>query len=278
MKTVNDTIKGRILLAGDVHGVLHSYAFDMVAEKLADWIGKTPDPINVILMGDVGLGFPNDPDGRESLDTLSRFGEDFGVEWWLIRGNHDNPSVWQNGDDHVHVHLLDQGYCVLNDKLAYILPGGLSVDKAMRVEGRDWWPGEEVVLEYLQNLDGVANEDSIWKQGIISDVVEVDIILSHTGPKPPSLPPLWQTCWKNVADEAAREQEVLSVAGRTLWPSKWYYAHFHTENLVRHTMLMGRPDAFNTKGYGIKECECNALPVGAVIDITAYTVETNTNN
>lgn len=277
MKTVNE-IKGRILLAGDVHGILHSYAFDMVAERLSQWIGGSADPLNVVLLGDVGLGFPNDPDGRESLDTLSRFGEDFGVEWWLIRGNHDNPSIWRNGDDHIHVHLLDQGYCVLNDKLAYILPGGLSVDKSMRTEGMDWWADEGVTLDCLHGIGTVEGADRTWQQNVASDVVEPDIILSHVGPKPPSLRPIWQTCWSSVAVEANQEQEVLATVGRTLWAGKWYYAHFHTENISRHLMLMGRPDDFESCGYSLKECECNALPIGAVIDITDETIEQDRND
>jgi len=84
----------------------------------------------VIQVGDLGLGLRA---GLNEYTNLKQFGVDY-----FIRGNHDNPEMCRNHP----AYLGDYGF---DTKLGiFFMSGAQSIDKAIRTEGIDWWPDEQL--------------------------------------------------------------------------------------------------------------------------------------
>jgi predicted phosphodiesterase len=121
-------------LIGDVHGYYDRY------KKI---LKESPYP--TIQVGDMGVGFrryyidgavayrPNPPYDL-MVETDARF----------IRGNHDNPETCRK-----HTQWIMDG--TFENGVMYI-GGALSIDKAYRTEGYDYWSDEELSQEDLEDL------------------------------------------------------------------------------------------------------------------------------
>lgn len=131
---------GRWTLLGDVHGKLSR-------------IPKLDH--GIIQVGDMGLGFC--ARDQEGLRVGGR------GDLWFIRGNHDNPARCRTMPNY----LGDWG----GDSSLFWLGGAWSIDRAWRVEGRDWWPDEEV--GYLAGCDALTAYIAAKPR----------VMISHDGPE-----------------------------------------------------------------------------------------------
>lgn len=103
---------------------------------------------NSIQVGDMGVGFFREnawdgeliPYANPPYDRMVEGGHRF------IRGNHDNPNVCKR-----HTQWIPDG--TIEDGVMFI-GGALSIDRAMRVEGRSWWAEEELNYGELNDLAG----------------------------------------------------------------------------------------------------------------------------
>lgn len=87
----------------------------------------------IIQLGDVGLGFH----GCKGLKLLPK-------HFRFFRGNHDNPAV-------IRKHPRFMGEYGVDPRTGVFFVGGAgSIDRHLRVEGRDWWPDEELSMSQLQ--------------------------------------------------------------------------------------------------------------------------------
>jgi len=118
-------------LIGDVHGKFDRY------KKIINGSERS------IQIGDMGVGFysygfdrelrpSTNPPHAEMVKHNSRF----------IRGNHDNPNVCKK-----HSQWIKDG-TVENDVM--FIGGAVSIDKAWRTEGLDYWSDEECSYNDLQ--------------------------------------------------------------------------------------------------------------------------------
>jgi hypothetical protein len=198
----------KIMVLGDVHGRWRS-----LNELIA---GTGPDII--LQCGDFGYfprlarpdgGRPNDPTGR--LTTRAR------VHW--CDGNHEdhetlamlreNLGEGRRGSFEVATNVFwqDRGSTLtLPDGRVVLFMGGAdSIDKKLRLNGRDWFPGELISMGDIMALpDG-----------------PVDIVISHTCPSRFRLP---------VPDaEKARDpsRKLLDEVFERYRPSLWYFGHWH---------------------------------------------------
>ncbi len=122
-----------IRFIGDVHGQYRRYG------KI---IADAPTSIQI---GDLGVGFHNAGSPREGQfgshppnDAMVRGGHRF------IRGNHDSPRACR-----AHSQWIADGH--FEDGMMFV-GGALSVDRALRAEGYDWWPGEELSIAELKRM------------------------------------------------------------------------------------------------------------------------------
>lgn len=121
-----------MLFIGDVQGRY---------ERYRQIIAGAPRSIQV---GDLGVGLcpPKGADADEyselPLDAMIRGNHRF------IRGNHDNPTGCR-----AHSQWIADGHF---ENGVMFLGGALSVDRALRTEGYDWWPDEELSAAELKRL------------------------------------------------------------------------------------------------------------------------------
>lgn len=123
---------------GDVHG------------KFSLYLALTDTCEESIQVGDFGVGF-----GIEAPIA--------GRNHRFIRGNHDNP---EECNDHV-LYLGDWG----TYKGIFFAGGAFSIDRACRVEGRDWWRNEE--LTYKQMMEA----------GDLYVKTKPDVVVTHCCPR-----------------------------------------------------------------------------------------------
>ena len=109
----------------------------------------------------------------------------------LVDGNHENFGVinsypveeWSGGRVHVIrrneegepkiIHLMRGQVYEIEKRKIFTFGGGYSVDKAMRVPRRSWWPQEMPTDEEMKEaVDNITNHQ-----------FEVDFILTHTAPE-----------------------------------------------------------------------------------------------
>lgn len=104
-----------IVLVGDAHG-----KFDKLAEVCDNFADRT-----ILVIGDVGLGFPRQPPGDPLPPNVFHF-----------RGNHDNPIVCK-----AHPRFtMDYGMW----KGLFIVGGAASIDAKWRTPGISWWADEQL--------------------------------------------------------------------------------------------------------------------------------------
>lgn len=162
-----------IYITGDTHGELEINRLKLIKGKVGD---------TVIICGDFGLVIQN-----EQSET-----EKYWLNWLrnkpfttcFVRGNHENHDKldllpteerWKNvvGVVCENVYELKTGsiYEIENKKI-FVFGGAESLDRAYRIQGVSWWPGEipsvKIFNEAYDNLDAVNRK--------------VDVVVSHTVP------------------------------------------------------------------------------------------------
>lgn len=243
-------INGVVRLIGDIHGNAASIPAD---DTHAD---------HYIFLGDVGLGFRNILGDEELSDmyekthylrffkdlhtlTIEGSGGNKDVHIWFIRGNHDNPGYWKNTSrvwgeiyDQLppeiksHIHFIEDETISINGEDWFVLGGGVSIDIYRRTEGYSYWKDEEI-----RQPVGFENANLVG-------------ILSHVGPKPPSIKErgtalvdrLVEITGQSLRDSIDREARILDSLYQQMHPKKWIYAHWHvgetfTENGCSHVVL-----------------------------------------
>lgn len=162
---------------GDVHG------------KFSAYIAVAEEADESIQVGDFGVGFGID------APVIS-------LNHCFIRGNHDNPE-----DCNTHVSYLGE-YGMY--KGIFFAGGGYSIDRAMRVEGRDWWPNEQLTWKQMANAGHIYVKE------------RPNIVVSHM-------------CPMSVEDEVFnfrygyRNPTHAFLDSLLLWhkPKLWVFGHYH---------------------------------------------------
>ena len=191
-------INGPTIVVGDIHGSLDW-----------DFSKNLPDKCNIILLGDVGIGFRHN-----TLYMLSHDLKDFNL--FLIRGNHDDPSYWEDAPYTVgrNITFLPDGYITINGELYLIKGGGISVDKNMahRIAYETWWPEEVVDFKLHTRCKKVKG------------------LLTHSGLTPTILvgKKISQPDFDGKIQEYInKEQDLWETIIKRYKPEVWYHGHFH---------------------------------------------------
>lgn len=181
-------------IIGDVHGKFGRYR---------ELIRDVPFSIQA---GDMGVGFRALRGGE--IKTLANPPFDAMTEGrhLFIRGNHDNPSVCQQ-----HAYWIRDGSTV--DGI-YCLGGAVSIDRAWRTEGLDWWPDEECSYADLQDMiDDYA-------------AIKPEVVITHDCPASVANEILAAFNMRKIEDGSVTRQaleQMLSVHQ----PRAWYFGHWH---------------------------------------------------
>lgn len=249
---------GRLVVAGDWHGDLR-WARGVV-EQLP---GLLPDeaPRRIIQLGDFGFrpfGYP--------LVKLSVALAEAGAELWFVDGNHEDWGALAAKAVPVEggfaqlargIYWAPRGTRWTWHGRTWLAAGGaVSVDRALRNPGVDWWPEEEMTAAQ-------ASE--------IADGGPADVVVAHDCPAkvdlklPPVLPSFgWAP---GDLNHSAEHRELMWALAYAVKPTTWIHGHYH---------LFHRTTA--DLGYGPVEVtglDCNSTFAGnySVLDTRTMTWE-----
>lgn len=178
-------------IIGDVHGKFRRYR---------EIIRDVPFSIQV---GDMGVGFRNrfgEPSANPPFDAMSEGRHLF------IRGNHDNPEVCRQ-----QRYWIPDGSTVEG---IYCLGGAVSIDKAWRTEGLDWWPDEECSYAELERVvDDYA-------------AIKPEIVVTHECPESVANEIL-AAFNKIKIEDGSRTRQALEMMLHKHQPRHWFFGHWH---------------------------------------------------
>jgi len=227
---------GRIIIAGDWHGntkwALH--VIWMAKEVLAD-----EDPRVILHLGDFGI-WPG-PAGREYRDQVTMALEQADADLLFVDGNHEDftrlaaeehsqlsaelesgpppPGPVPVGSGlrglKARVSWLPRGYrWSWHGRTWLALGGGVSVDRAIRTEGENWWPQEEITSEQAACVIADGAADVMVTHDCPSGV-------RHSFPPPPSF---WDA--RDLARSDAHRERLQQIVD-AVRPSHLMHGHLH---------------------------------------------------
>lgn len=177
---------------GDVHGRFSTY------KKI---IYTATESIQV---GDMGVGFI-DPTGEEAY-TNPPFHAMAKGNHRFIRGNHDNPRE-----------CLRHKFCIRDghyENGTMFIGGGLSIDRALRVEGYTWWRNEEVSHPAFLDICNYYN------------TMKPKIMVTHDCPEIIADEVL-RSINKAKCDDPSRTRQAFQSMWEGHKPDLWIFGHWH---------------------------------------------------
>lgn len=131
---------GRVIVAGDWHGNA-GQAVRVISA--AHGLRRSEGRPLIVHLGDYGI-WPG-AFGAAYQAVVRDACELYGVRIWFIDGNHDDFTQLEKFRDGDPVRWLPRGTrWNWHGRTWLALGGGVSLDRAIRKEGRDWWPEEEI--------------------------------------------------------------------------------------------------------------------------------------
>jgi hypothetical protein len=206
----------RIGVAGDWHGNT-AWATRAVARMAAALSG----PRIIVQLGDFGI-WPG-PDGQAYLSALDQALAAADAELWFVDGNHEDftqlaalrPGPDGRSQVRERIWHLPRGHrWRWHDRTWLALGGAVSLDRAGRTAGRDWWPEEEITVQQAGAVMAAGPADVMVTH-------ECPAGIDHTFPPPP---PEWAAAdlRRNDAHRALMREVVLAVR-----PHWLMHGHLH---------------------------------------------------
>lgn len=200
-----------LYVVGDVHGQYKELIF-----RITQRYGIKDS--NVLVLGDFGIGFDKTMPNLYSWSEKRL--EDNNIEVDVLRGNHDNPEYFDGEHDYPRLKFLkDHEVYNLANHEVYIIGGANSTDieykdelgrDRKRIEGVDWWAGEDIVRK-TENLP-----------------LKVDIIASHSAPLTfEPIPERQDQTSEEQYEKILRERKYLDTVLKNMRADYWYYGHYH---------------------------------------------------
>jgi predicted phosphodiesterase len=209
MKILNE--KNALIFLGDNHGAWNSMLFDIDKNRIEN--------AYIISVGDLGIGFEQSEEYKDKLyNGLNSFFEEKNINFYGIRGNHDDPKFFK-GDDRIQLSNFEmiEDYSIFQygDKKIQLIGGAISIDRTGRQEGVSYWEDEGVVFdkEKLQR---------------------VDIMVTHTAPSwcfPQQFNEMvygWAREDAYLIKDLSDERSVMDEIFKVCQPRFHVYGHFHS--------------------------------------------------
>ncbi len=216
---------GNLLFLGDIHGNFNHVDYLLRQRNMKDTV--------VVQVGDFGVGFKIKQEMHTLKILASKLAKNNNV-MYAIRGNHDDPSLFDNG-------WIEDTICLVDDwtilelnvenhyKRIFCFGGAISIDRLDRKEfeekynTKEWWPGETARFD----------------DGLTDQVKDVDIIVTHTAPEwcePYIFSPLvykYAAQDLHLLENLQNERRQMSYMFDVIYDNnretlkKHYYGHFH---------------------------------------------------
>jgi hypothetical protein len=226
-----ERVPGRIGVAGDWHG---NTAWATRAVRKMAALLPADGPRVIVQLGDFGI-WPG-PAGQEYLARLDAALAEAGAELSFVDGNHEDftqlARLQPGPDGRAQVterifHLPRGHRWRWHGREWLALGGAVSLDRAVRTEGVDWWPEEEITLR---------------QAGSVIEAGPADVMVTHECPAGiehdfPPPPPWWSQAdlRRSDAHRGLLREVVLGVRPRWLM-----HGHLHL-SYQRRVDLGGGP-------------------------------------
>ena len=214
MMPLSETVPGfagpqKIIVAGDWHGST-GWAVRIIRMAGRKLRGE-PDPL-IISLGDFGI-WPG-TGGAAFQAAVREACADHGVRIWFIDGNHEDFTQLEKFRDGDPRWLPRGTRWNWHGRTWLALGGAVSLDRAVRTEGRDWWPEEEITGDQAAEVIAGGPAHVMVTHDVPSGVV-------HTSPPPPRF-------W-DLADLARndRHRERLQGVANKVQPGWLLHGHLH---------------------------------------------------
>jgi Calcineurin-like phosphoesterase len=210
----------RILVAGDWHG--NRYWALNVVQRVPQLLPGEQRRL-IVHLGDFGI-WPDD-DGQRYLNAVNSALSKVGAELWFIDGNHEDFSQLAQlagsalPDGRVPVrsniyHLPRGQRWDWHSRMWVACGGGVSLDKALRKYGHDWWPQEEITSQQESAIINNGPADVLVCHDCPADV-------THAFPPPPSR---WNR--EDLARNNAHRVRLQGIVDATR-PAHIMHGHLH---------------------------------------------------
>lgn len=217
----------RVMFAGDWHGNT-DWAVHCIALAGLERVDA------IVQLGDFGI-WPG-VSGQRYLDVLEMALTVEGLTLYFLDGNHEDFPQLQafpvGGDGlgvvRPHIRHLPRGHRWSWANLSFLALGGAtSLDRDIRLEGRDWWPAEAITAAQAERAMAGGH---------------ADIMLTHDAPHDVEIPGL-SAGWSPTALRAAdRHRQLLSTVVDVVDPEFLLHGHFHSFHKTMRsngTMVIG---------------------------------------
>jgi hypothetical protein len=204
----------RILVAGDLHA--NTLAGVHLVKTAAKLLRDEEQPL-ILQLGDFGI-WPG-LTGTNYIRWLEQACSENNVEIWFVDGNHEDFTQvhhfdpWQSRYRWI-THLPRGWRWRWHGRSWLALGGAVSLDRAVRVWQRDWWPEEEITEE--QAAEAVAGG-----RAHIMVTHECPSRVTHTFPPPPSF---WDL--RDIARSDAHRERLQGVVS-AVRPGWLMHGHLH---------------------------------------------------
>jgi hypothetical protein len=264
MFTIIENNKKDIFFIGDIHGEFNAIGHWIKENNLSNCI--------LIFCGDFGLGFSSVQGDIIQLTKQNKVCEEFDVDCYAFRGNHDNPIYFDDKQPLIELskihtisdytiiktpehNILCVGGAVSVDRFnrigiyrenvaSLMLRKGYTKEKAEERAKKYWWEDEQFVYSE-------STVDEIKKAGF-----NIDTVATHGAPsfcqpltKPGSIG--WSRFDIDLIGDLEKEREDftkllthLKENGNNV--TNWFYGHYHMHNTevidgtCYHALDMGR--------------------------------------
>ena len=226
---------GKIAIAGDWH---HNQLW--ATSAIVQACARLDDPKIILQAGDFGIWRETAEYERTGKayyrqaypEALTETLEDQDAYLWFCEGNHENhPYLSDTADEYQRETGWDYGWITprirwlprgtrweWHGKTWLALGGAVSVDKLLRTEGIDWFPGEEITGE--QEALAIAGGPA-------------DVLLSHDAPAdaPLVLARPAPEAWQPMIPRAEEHRERLQRVCMAVKPSYIFHGHYHQSSV-----------------------------------------------
>lgn len=182
-----------------------------------------------IFLGD--MDFRNVETAYNQFKKLDKQLTERNIISYVIRGNHDNPSLWSSHEKCIDLWARFTSFkpinsntrITINDNKGIIISGAVTINRADLTEGVNYWSDYDKVdlpPDFIDYGEGLKN---------------IDFIIGHTGPVHSDIFKEQQTgCEHYLKDgflvqDLDNEQKQLREILRRYRPKRWYCGHYHFE-------------------------------------------------
>ena len=222
-----------IIAIGDIHG-----EFGKIQNGMVEIMESAGEPVNFVQLGDFGLGFERPKRDHDRLTTINHFLKEKDSHLYVIRGNHDNPSFWNEGCGYEfsNIHFVcDDSIQEIDGKSCYFVGGAVSIDRSRRTQGIDYWKSE--IYRHKNSSRYYSFERGIRQK--------IDILFTHDVYHPVS--PFGTTSdnlkyWcerdENLMGDILKSQAEMMSLYHDVYDSNpnfsWYHGHYHESHVTNN--------------------------------------------